>query len=262
MTTVIFDTNTYRRVLTPNEYSEDKNIIYLQKIHTALVERKITGFLSETIFTLESIEKKHRKEYLSKYSPQSTVEEKVRDDGTICISIPISPEQRNIPKLDHNRIKYLEEARKLGIKIIKFPRIAGVKSAISEEYFVNELDDEKLYNKHHEKTAKLATQIESKGLGMGRIKNLGASYATCPEFWIKGIDKATTKAVAKAVAEWADGDSVAICYGHDIDYFCTEDEGKNCGSDSILSPANRKWLQKDYGVNIVSLENLCELLNL
>ena len=75
-------------------------------------------------------------------------------------------------------------------------------------------------------------------------------------------DRATTKAVAKAVAEWADGDSVAICYGHDIDYFCTEDEGKNCGSDSILSPANRKWLQKDYGVNIVSLENLCELLNL
>lgn len=262
MVSVIFDTNTYRRILLPEEFLNDTKFEYINKIHQALVDKKIQGYLSETIFTLESIEKKKRKEYLSNYTPDVESRETVLDDETICISILIAPNQKTLPILDHNRIKYLQEAKKLGIKIIKFPRIAGITSSVSEEYFVNELNDEDLYKKHHEKTADLANQIESKGLGIGRIKNLCISHGADPNYWFEGIDKATTNSIAKSVAEWADGDSVAICYGHDIDFFCTEDEGKNCGADSILSPTNKNWLKNDYGVNIVNLEDLCNILML
>lgn len=260
MIPVFFDTNVYRRILIPEEFLHDDKIEYIKKINQALVDKKIQGFLSETIFTLESIKKEDRQEYLANYTLESKVEETKIDFNHIQISIAMGSDRNKAPVLDHNRIKYLEKIKELDLKLIKLPRIVGIPSNIPSEYYLNELNDEKLYQEHHNRKCKLARIIEKKGLGIACIKQLGLQNNS---LWHKGLQQVDSKKkVAKAVAEWADGDSVAMCYGYSIPFFCTEDEGKNSGMDSILSLDNRIWLQKDYGVNIVSLKSLCEELKL
>ena len=49
-------------------------------------------------------------------------------------------------------------------------------------------------------------------------------------FWFEGLGRASTDAeraeVARAVAEWADADSIAAHIGYGIDLFCTNDYKK------------------------------------
>jgi hypothetical protein len=62
------------------------------------------------------------------------------------------------------------------------------------------------------------------------------------------------------VAEWADGDSVATHIAHQIDYFCTRDQGVSAGDKSMLAPENRKVLKDKFGVIFVTPEELCEIV--
>ena len=66
--------------------------------------------------------------------------------------------------------------------------------------------------------------------------------------------------VHKAVAEWADGDSIAAHIAHQIHYFCTRDHGVGAGTSSILSPTNRNALSERFGVIFVIPEELCEIV--
>jgi hypothetical protein len=67
-------------------------------------------------------------------------------------------------------------------------------------------------------------------------------------------------AVNRAIAEWADADSVAAHVGYGIDLFCTEDVGKSAGAPSVLDQANRTWLQATYGVKFVTISELAGML--
>lgn len=63
---------------------------------------------------------------------------------------------------------------------------------------------------------------------------------------------------ARAIAEWADGDSVAAHVAYKNDVFCTEDKGKSAGGKSILDESNRCWLQETYGVTFATIRELAE----
>jgi hypothetical protein len=85
--------------------------------------------------------------------------------------------------------------------------------------------------------------------------------------WFKSLGKAEdiheTRAVGRAVAEWADGDSVAAHYGYRNDFFCTLDAGKGegkRGDPAVLDAANRAWLSADYGIQFITIAELAKKL--
>ncbi|MEJ0050182.1 MAG: hypothetical protein WDN02_03025 [Methylovirgula sp.] len=115
-----------------------------------------------------------------------------------------------------------------------------------------------------DKVNELATTIDARGLGHAKAVELGRKYAHCdnpsnPELWFKGLPKASARQIRLAIAEWADGDSVAAHYGYGLDLFCTHDTGKNASGASILDAANRKWLSETHGVRFVTLSELAEI---
>lgn len=69
---VMFDSNTWRLVVDPDLNNEDKDFESLKLIHSAILDGKIEPYLSETIFTLEAIVRKHRQGYFAKSRPKIT----------------------------------------------------------------------------------------------------------------------------------------------------------------------------------------------
>lgn len=103
------------------------------------------------------------------------------------------------------------------------------------------------------------TEVEQQGCGIKHVKDIGQRYARLGQPWYVGLGAAPDfedKAISKAIAEWADGDSIASHLAYKNDYFCTLDFGKGSGPDSILSPQNRDWLTSQYGVKFVTPEQL------
>ena len=66
--------------------------------------------------------------------------------------------------------------------------------------------------------------------------------------------------IQKAVAEWADRDTVAAHFAYTNSYLCSEDRGVSAGSPSIFDAINRTWLRATYGVEFVTLEELAALV--
>jgi hypothetical protein len=96
---------------------------------------------------------------------------------------------------------------------------------------------------------------------MAQIRAIGNLHHSTN--WIKGLKNSPEterNKIAKAAAEWADGDSVAISIALGCDYFCTRDEAKGAGSKSVLSQTNLTWLQADYNFRTISPENLANLI--
>ena len=123
-------------------------------------------------------------------------------------------------------------------------------------------DIEKHFYKHDDLSSyqnmvfKVGREIESKGAGIAHIKVLGQKYDS---HWINGIRNAPeheASNIAKAIAEWADGDSVACHIALGGDFFCTRDTAKKAGRKSIFSEENLNWLKRDYGFQIISPEEL------
>jgi hypothetical protein len=126
--------------------------------------------------------------------------------------------------------------------------------------------DEKYLYKHKDlqayfdKVFAVAKAIESKGAGFSHIKELGERY---DKNWLSGIRNAPESEngnIAKAIAEWADGDSVACHIVIGGDYFCTRDIAKKAGDKSIFSEKNIEWLEKEFNFKIISPEDLAIIL--
>lgn len=69
--------------------------------------------------------------------------------------------------------------------------------------------------------------------------------------------------VARAIAEWADADSVAAHYAYGNDIFCTLDGGKaetRRGEPAVLDANNRVRLTKEFGIQFSTLGELAKEL--
>jgi len=95
----------------------------------------------------------------------------------------------------------------------------------------------------------LLREIENKGAGIKLIKDIGDKYKGTAPNWHEGIRAAPnyeTNNISKAMAEWADGDSVAAHIAYKNDYFWTRDQAKKAGQQSIFSTTNKQWLETNY----------------
>lgn len=255
---VMFDSNTWRLVVNPEQHTSDPDYTQCKAIHDAIIAGKIEAFLSETIFTIEAIIRKHRQGYFAKMKPKTTSSEKVFNE-TIRISISLEPNEDDAILFDQNTQilkEYFEKAVKMGFRIVCLPRIGGI---VNPEVKKN-LYSVPNFNEFFERGAEVSEKITSMGAGYAWIKKYGEKYN---HNWLKGIKNSPVtenKKISKAAAEWADGESVSICIGLGCDYFCTRDQACGAGSDSVFSVANQEWLKRDYGFKTVNITELAEKL--
>ena len=250
---IIFDSNIWRQVSSPNNFPNDPNIDSLNKINTKIIKKEIEPYISETVFTIESIKRRNRKEFISNYRPQ-IVFTITDSDGKIIDSYNKTNNSSTHPGNHPILQEHLDDAMELGFHIVRCPRIAGIINPEIENLRYK-LSGQEL-KEYHDKLFEVGEKIEQHEAGFSHIQKIGEKY---DDVWFQGISKAPEHEwgnIAKAMAEWADGDSVAISIALDCDYLCTRDEAKGAGTKSVLSNHNLRWLKDDYGFEIISPQEL------
>jgi len=254
---ITFDSNVWRIISSPGKFPNEPSIEDFKTIRKAIDEKKIIPFLCETIFTIEAIKRKDRKEFFSDYKANinSSVEE--GENGEIKLSFSIGPDETAHPGNNSYLETHLNDAIQIGFQIIKLPRIAGIVNPDIEVHFYRHND----LSSYHDKVFKVGREIEEKEAGIFHIKEIGKKYNPNGMTGIKQAPESEAGNIAKAIAEWADGDSVACHIAVGGDYFCTRDTAKKAGDKSIFSKSNLEWLKEEYGFQIISPEELARNIN-
>jgi len=111
----------------------------------------------------------------------------------------------------------------------------------------------------------MATEIARRRLGHAKAVALGREFVDCddpdrPTLWFAGLLSASPNKTRRAIAEWADGDSIASHYGYGNDLFCSDDFGRNASGPSILDVDNRGWLTETFDIQFTTVAALAEML--
>lgn len=123
-----------------------------------------------------------------------------------------------------------------------------------------------------ERFGEAVLDIQARGLGSAIVmkiaKRIAERLGTNTPFSKAGVelleypkDEEEKSEIKAAIAEWADGDSIAAHIGFGNDFFCTEDHAKRARWPAIFDVTNRAWLKAAYGVNFVSMRELVALLS-
>lgn len=253
---IMFDSNVWQKVVCPDDYKSDVDYIYYENINKAIKDNKIKPYLSETIFTIEAIRKVERQDFWGNYKAKFNTQIEDCGNGQMQLNMIVAPPEginldfKNRPIL----YKYFNLAKALNFRIVSLPRIA---------LFSNKEVNDILYRDdiNYEESYDIEVKIEQHEAGFYHIQKLGKQYDE--NDWMHGLKSMPVtdrKKVAKAIAEWADGDSVVMSIITKCDYFCSNDRAKGAGNKSILSPQNLEWLKQDYGFKVITPRLLCEIL--
>jgi hypothetical protein len=257
MMRVTFDSNVWRKVASPDNFLKDP----LSKDYFALKgfinNGLIKPFLSDTIFTLEAIKRKDRKQFFKIYKPKVS-SEMIQKDGVVQVVGTIAPNPELHPGNNDFLKEHLDDAIKMGFNIIGMPRFGSITNAEIERYYYTLKGKESEY--YYEWIYKAGEHIRSLHAGEYWIEQIGLKYS---KGWFVGIGLAPDSEndnIATAIAEWADGDSVAAHIAIQGDCFCTLDSAKRAGENSIFSPANMLILENDYNFKKVTPTDLVKLI--
>jgi hypothetical protein len=255
---VTFDSNVWRAAADPLRFPNNPSHAAFVSINAALNTKKIQGVLCETVFTLEGIARANRKNFLVTYRPKAKITEEELPDGTIKIGFSLGPDKVAHPGNNSFLASHLTDALAVGFKLMRCPRIAGIhNSDLKDEWFVA------TSNEYANKFGEVGRRIEAAGAGIALIKAIGNKYTAPTEPWFEGLARSPAiedSAIAKAVAEWADADSVAAHVANGNAFFCTNDLAVAAGIASTFSAPNRQWLEADYNVKFVSPSELARHL--
>lgn len=268
---VVFDSNTWRKIASPSKFQKDTDATLHQKIHEACASASISGLLSETTFTLEQIKRDDRLDWI-KSGSQISVTETTEIPGVIGIRILLAPSTSIIPANVAMVKDHLEDALKIGFKILRSKRIAGPCSPIlTDDMFVKYASDQEFHH-FNDLAGEISRHIELLGVGISNIKNYGNTLTSDSVgiHWTDGIaslsgTKEEKSKVAEMVAEWADVDALSTSIAHGAEFFCTNDVAtgaKNRGVRSIMLPENVAAVTSKYGIKFVTPQQLASALSL
>jgi len=188
-----------------------------------------------------------------------------RLQGFFCETVLTIEGGQTSPRPRSDTVARVRRALELGLRILSAPRPGGGGTPI-------DVLDGELYAKDINPSTRLeryeaiAAAIEARGLGFARMlkaapsgsRGLDSPIGLATVDWASSPGDMTK--VARAVAEWADGDSVAAHYGYANDLFCTQDRAARAGRHSVMHPAQRSWLHRVYGVEFVGIAELAARL--
>jgi hypothetical protein len=259
---ITFDTNTFDKASRPTIYPQNPELQEMIVVHEALKRGDIQGFLSDTALTLEGITNDQRATVFGSTQTRSSLTQTAEDTFTITIT----PEQVDRAPLHPKQGERFIEAFSLGIRLLGAPRI-GMPRAEEQFYAV---EDAAMLGERLNRFFKLVREIEARGLGSSRAQGIAARFAgreSAQGPWFRALGAASdiheTREVARAVAEWADGDSVAAHYAYGNNIFCTLDGGKaetRRGEPAVLDVSNRAWLTEEFGIQFSTLGELAQWL--
>lgn len=262
-----FDTNTLDKAVRPARFPKDPAQPDYEKVNEALIAGTLRGFFSETMITLEGIQKKDRASVFQSTQLSQQPEEDISVDGSgTAITVRMAVEQPARRDLHPETVARLTEATNIGLKVLRAPRIGMLYITDPDgKYFVEETDADR--GNRITVYGNLLKEIEKRGIGFAVGKALGTEFgrrAGVTEPWFHSLVRATDvheeNEVKRAIAEWADGDSIAAHIGYGIDFFCSNDAGKSAGAPSVLDQANRAWLTATYGVRFVTISELAKMI--
>ena len=258
---VTFDSNVWQPVVKPENYLADPDAASFARIHAAIVDEQVAPFISETIFTLEGISRGDRKSWLGNYAAKVTSTESANGNA-IRVKLSIGSNSDAHPGNNAYLTEYLLAARALNFQIIDLPRLGGISNPDVESLLAKQTLAE--FDAYTTKAGEVADFIEGLGCGMKPIYQVLASYPrpfqSTMYQWIASVPETESKHIAKAVAEWADSDSITAHIATEIDYFCTRDRGRGAGQASILGSANVAALAKKYGFKTIPPAELAQML--
>lgn len=265
MTRVTFDSNVWRKVASPSRFPKDPGIGIYQKINSACISGAITGFISETSFTLEQIKREDRLEWI-KSAGKVSVTESVVAGGITKLHFSIGPNNAVVPVAVQMVKDHLEDAFSIGVRVLRSKRIAGPSSdLLKDQKFFLDYSSEDEFHCYNNKNGKIMRELENMGVGIANIK---AKETFGGGHWvdvIKALPDSEKESVAELVAEWADADAVAASIAHDVSYFCTNDVAKSATSKGVvsaLSPMKSQAITDRFGIQFVSPDDLCSALGL
>jgi hypothetical protein len=251
---VTFDSNIWEKVVSPDPSCEPSLQDDYMTVHDALRDSRIHGFICETVGTLEAVKRKGRKQYFGSITPQVRVD--VADQGSrnLSLNLSIVPNHDQHPGLPDVLLKKLNIAFALGIRLLRAPRIGLPIPALflDSGLFADENDIPSSAARDN-RWGDLVAEIETRGVGSAKVRSLERDL-------ISKDPEAEDKAFAAAVAEWADGDSVAAHLAYCNGIFCTHDEGRHSKGPSVLDPENRRWLTSAYGVEFATIKSLASVI--
>jgi hypothetical protein len=218
---VTFDTQTLDPITQPRW-------VACMTIHEALQSGRIEGFFCETVVTVEG---------------GAAATARARSGGARS-DFDLSAQGLEHLPLREQTAARVKRALDLGLRILQAPRIGSYRiDDPNGELYARDADEAAVATRLR-RYESIATAIEARGLGFARVTR-------APD---------TGRKAARAVAEWADGDSVAAHHGYANDLFCTEDRASRAGRKSVMHPAYRGWLRRAYGVEFVTIAELAALL--
>ena len=180
--------------------------------------------------------------------------------GMINLTLKMGPGKENQPELNDFLREHLNNAINAGFKIIHLPRIGGFVNNEVEQY-ITKLSGEEFKN-YYEIAVEVAKRIESLNAGFKWFEEIGLKYEQKVFDGIRKAPDSEDNNIAKAVAEWADGDTIACAVGIGSDYICTKDDAKGAGVNSVFSKQNIEILSEEFKVKLIKpidLENMFPL---
>jgi hypothetical protein len=218
---VTFDTNTLDPITQPELAGPLQAECMI--IHESLNSKRVEGFFCETVLTVEGGQQSPRPDTVAR----------------------------------------VKRALELGLRVLSAPRVGVAPSGVLDNEFYAEDVDSLTRLQRYEV---ISAAIRARGSGFARVVKVGhlRSDGADPPGGLARLEWARSRSdvtkVARAIAEWADGESVAAHYGYANDLFCTEDRAAKAGRYSVMHPAQRSWLHRVFGVEFVSVAELAARL--
>ncbi len=266
MIRVTFDSNVWEQAISTES---DKPVQY-RKLRQEIQERKIEPYICEIALTLDSsIPKKNRPAFWQSYQPKMKTNILSIYNNELSVELSIAPDNLKHPGIHPKLQPKLIEAKKLGFKALRMTNIGTVRCLeIPTDMLVpsDEMlqpNEEKEFHKYFERVSECSEFITNKGWGFAHYRNLqdryklmGVSVYDAPS----KIPSEKHRAFSESIAEWVDGDALAAHFGYQNDCFCTEDRGRNAGSQSVFYPENKTEVENAFGLKILSVSELLAVL--
>ncbi len=241
---VSLDSNVWERVVSSGDPDSEA-------IRNALVGNSVAGFICEAAFRIEAIPKNRRFPYFS--TPLTSLQvpgDIALIDGKRHIRImSFGPDDALHPGLPAVQAMRLKQAIALGVKLMRGMAWLGLPCPLEisdPTIFASEAEVER--NERQQRQIALNAEIWTRGVGKDVFDKAGGWQA-----FRQG--ELSDKKIARACAEWADGELVAAHVAYRNDFLCTEDRAIN-SRQSIFNRANRSWLESRFGVHFANLNEL------
>ena len=259
MTRITIDSNLWEQIVHPNVFPKPPSKhAQLLAVHNALKIGQFTGFICESVVTLEGLKKSDRPTFMTTQTMRPRTIETGDPESKITVFAPDQSARPNLMPVLTDRLK---DAVALGIRVIELPYY---KELSLPPGFLMEMSDAFV-----DRFGPIAHAIEQRGVGRAVLMKLGRELAqrdggshtyfvgALPQ--VKNLTNQDGNRIKLAVAEAADGDAVAAHIAVGNDYFVSHDRGKGAKI-SILDEGNRAWLTSAFGVKFLTLSELSALI--